>query len=437
MLEPLGPDASREASSRLYDEARKLGLLADDEIQALFSLLLRDFDQDYFRIVKERVEKAKRAYFLSPRPMQRYLPTKAEARGEIVLGTTIGQGYEYGISPNERHHLLLGSTGYGKSYITRTILKAQLQAGKHCVIFSKKRDARSLATRFPDRVVLFRLADRDFKYNPKQGSPGISLIQANTDMCESFCQAMALLLGSSSYIQTALAELDAKLGTDKDRSRQASFFELHEWITRKRPRGSREAQFQDSTLNRLEGLLSALGPVFACSQGFPIEQALNDGYSLIFEIDGIKEEAALFLTTSITLRLFTWMLHSDTTKPEGLTVSLDDAAELFNVNMERQWMEGLPIMSLMAARFRVAGLIIASIQTPRLTSTMLRQNCATKIMVNHDDYEEALSSSRSIGLPDAHAGELTRLRVGEAICFKPSYPYPVKVAVTVDPEIEE
>lgn len=432
------PDQQRDAVDRLYEQARQLDLFDDELVCSLFLRLQDEYDPDYFRILKERVERERRAYFLHPTPLLRRRPTRGEADGEIIIGRVVANGYPYGISTKERHWMALGSSGFGKSTFTRKAMKALVQQGRRCVVFSKKRDARSLATRFPDKVVLFRLVDRDFHYNPKQGAPGVSLLQSNTDFCEVFCHAEALLLGSGNYILSVLSELDLLLSTDKDITRQASIFEIRDYIARKRHNAvSRDARFQESTLNRLDGLISSLGPVFACSQGFPIEQALNDGRSIILEVDGVREEIALLITTSITLRLFSWMLHSNAEKPNDLYIFLDDSQEIFNVNMERRSDEGLPIIGIMAARFRVAGLIIATTQTPRLTSTMLRQNCATKIIFNQNDYEEALSAARAVALPDSEAAELMRLKVGECVCFKPSYPYPVKVQIDYDPALEE
>ena len=430
--------SQRQAVDNLYNEARRLGMLYDPIVQLYFQCLLREFDRDIYNILKEMAEKKHRADFLYPDQFQKYLPTKGEAKGEITIGTVIGNGYSYGFNTRDRHWIILGSTGYGKSYLSRKTIKAFVKTGRRCVIFSKKKDARSIASLFADRVVLFRLAAKNFQYNPKQGGPGISLMQATTDFVNAFTQSYALLVGSESYLLMALTELDIILGTDKDISRQASLFEIQEYINRMKHNAvSRDARYQESSLNRLNALLCTLGPVFACSQGFPIEQALNDGYSIILEVDGIAEAAALFITVSITLRLFTWMLHSNSPKPDALHIFLDDSQEIWNVNLEKRDETGLPLMGLMASRFRTAGLIVASTQVPSLTSAMLRQNCSIKIVLRQNDYEEALKTARFVGLPDNVAVELTRLQVGEAICFKPDYPYPVKVRIDPDPDIEE
>jgi hypothetical protein len=427
-----------EAVNKLYVEARKLGLLCRPDVQMYCSSLVRQFDPHYFRILYEIVERAKRAELLCPKPLQKYLPTEEEARGEITLGKVVGNEYSYGVNTSERHFLVLGSTGYGKSTFCRKIQKHLILNGQPCFIFSKKKDNRSIASHFHDKVVLFRVADNHFKFNPKQGGPGVSLLGSNTDFCETFCQAEALLLGSGNYILNALTELDVILKTDQNIARQASIFEIRDYIARKSHIAvSRDARFRESILNRLDGLISSLGPAFECSQGFPIEQALNDGMSIVLEVDGVKEEIALLVTTSIMLRLFSWMLHSTASKPESLNIFLDDSQEIWNVNMERRSDEGLPIMGVMASRFRVAGLIVATTQTPRLTSTMLRQNCGTKVIFNQGDHDEALSAARSIGLPDSEACEIQRLGKGEAVCFKPSYPYPVKVKIERDPELVE
>ncbi len=430
--------APADSLRALYTEARRLGLLADPHIRALVTSLLREPDADYERILHERVGRARLADLLCPHPLEAFTPTREEAAGEVPIGHVIGTGFVYGINTSERHHILLGATGSGKSWLSRKIAKHQIARGERCIIFSKKRDARSIASLFANRAVLFRLTDRDFHYNPKEGGPGITLLQANTDFCEILCQSESLLLGSSNYILAALAELDELLGTNQDPSRQASLFEIREHIARKKHNAvSREARFRESILNRLDGLLASLGPVFACSQGFPIEQALNDGWSLIIEVDGVKEEIALLLTTSLTLRLFTWMLHSAAPRPNSLTILLDDSQEVFSANHERRPEEGLPVMGLMAARFRVAGLLVASTQVPQLTSTMLRQNCSTKVIFTQNDLPEALTAAGMIGLPERDAGELLRLKPGEAVCFKPTYPYPVKVRVAPDPDIKE
>lgn len=431
----------QQAVQRLYSESRRLGLLADPVVRSLLMSLLREFDGEYFRILMERVQDAQQADFISPDALQRYLPTEEEAGGETTLGTVVGTGYPYAIDPSDqaaRHILVLGAAGYGKSYMIRKIMKALILSGTVCFAFSKKRDARSIASLYPDKVVHFRLTDQDFHYNPKEPSPGISLLQTNTNLCETFAQAEALLVGSGNYILSRLTELDEILGTTQDISRQASLFELREYIKRQRhPIASRESRFQESILNRLDGTLDSVGRMFACSHGLPIEEVLNDGQSVILEVDGVKEEIALFLTTSIMLRLFTWMLHSPRAKPRCLASFFDDSHELWNVNAERRTDESLPIMGLMASRFRVAGLIVASTQTPRLTSTLLRQNCATKVIFRQNDYEEALAAARSVGLDEKEAGELMRLKIGEAVCFKASYPYPVRVQISPDPEVDE
>lgn len=427
-----------EAVLRLYDEARKLGLLADDVVRRLFLSLLRAPDKDLYGLVKEKVEQAQRAHFLCPRPFQAWLPMRAESRGEIPLGLVMGSGHEYGISPGDRHVLLLGATGRGKSYAVRKVMKALILSGWRLFVFSKKQDARSIATLFSDRVGLFRLSNHLFRYNPLQPSPGVGLAHTQTLFAEAFCQSQGLLTGSAAHIQSRLSELFHLFGTEKDVARVPCLYDLRDRVRDEKLSGySRDARFQESILNRLDGIMSGIGPVLACSHGLPIERMLSDGISIILEVDGVKDETACYITTDITLRLFAWLLNLPAEERPRVAIFLDDAQELFDKNRERQTDAGLPIMGLMAARFRAAGLMVASTQTPQLTSTLLRQNCATKIILGQNDYEEALVAARMVGMPDDLAGELLRLKTGEAVCFKPAHPYPVKVLISPDNHVEE
>lgn len=422
----------------LYAEARRFGMLHDSNIRLLFMSLMREFDNDIFMIVKERVERVKELELLHARPLNRFLPTRNEAAGEIVLGKVIGSNDAFGINSSERHFGILGSTGAGKSYCVRKIMKQLILDGASLLVISKKADARSIATLFPTRVFLFRAVDGDFKMNFKSPSPGMSIEQANTVFVMAFCEAFGLLQGSEAYLSTSLAELDELLDTHKNTLRQASLFEIYEWISRKRHSPmSRDARFQESILNRTVGLLMTNGPLFACAQGFPIEQALVDGKNIILEVDGLREEVALFITTAIIFRLFNYMLYSNAPKPKKLVIFLDDSQELFNINNERNYAVGLPIIGVMTARFRAAGLLVASTQVPSLTSAMLRQNCGTKVVFSSNNFEEALTCARMIGLPDNEAGELLRLKRGEAVIMKQSYPYPVKVKIDADADVEE
>ena len=422
----------------LYQEARKLGLLADDYVRHLFVSILRQFDLDLFLNVRERVERARQLSVLCQKPLEAVQPMRNEAWGPIRIGSVVGSGYEYGMDAADRHWLCLGASGFGKSYFTRKVLKHLIQSGGACVVFSKKRDARSIATLFPKKVVLLRLAELNFSMNVLEGPPGVARVQHLSTFSECFCQSQALLLGSGNYLYSSQVELDELLGMESDPGRQASLFELREYIGRKKHNAiSRDARFQESILNRLDGILAALGPVLACSRGFPLEQALCDGLSVIIEVDGIREDAALLVTTSIITRLFTWSMNTTGGKPKDIFVSLDDAQELFNINAERRLDESLPIIGMMVARFRTAGMLMASTQTPNLTSTMLRQNSATKVILNMNDWDQAVTAARLVGLAEKDAVELTRLGKGEAVCMKPGFPYPVKVRIAPDQDIEE
>ena len=376
-------DPREQALRKLYDEARRLGVLSQRAELRMFESLLREFDSDLFVVLRERVERAQRLDFLCPRPLDKHLPLPDEAAGEIRIGTVVGGG-EYGISSSERHIGVFGTTGAGKSVLNRMLMKHFIRSGRPCVIFSKKRgDAHSIASLFPDRVVVFRLADKDFRYNPLEGGPGITLTQAHSDFTESFCQAMRLMEASSEYTLWCISQLIERLGTHDHPERLPGILELYRLVAGMKhlPTG-REAQYHQAVHTRLRGMLSFLGEVFYCSKGFPIEQALLDGWSIVLETDGIKEEIALFVTINITLRLFSWMLNPDALKPVGgICLFLDDSQEIFNINLERRREESLPLMPMMAARFRQAGILIASVQVPSLTSLLLRQNLGTTIIL--------------------------------------------------------
>ena len=163
-------DPREQALRKVYDEARRLGLLSQPGELRMFQSLFREFDNDLFVTLRERVERAQRLDFLCPRPLDKYLPLPDEVLGEVRLGSILGTNRPYCISLNERHIATFAPTGEGKSVVCRLVQVAALSRGMRLVVFSKKRgDAYSVARRCPDKVVVFRFADQNFQYNPLEG----------------------------------------------------------------------------------------------------------------------------------------------------------------------------------------------------------------------------------------------------------------------------
>jgi hypothetical protein len=358
---------------------------------------------------------------LKPDPFRSY-PANGEVAGPIKLGLCNETGALFGLYPEELHQGFLnaGRPGSGKTTLCYRLITEANKFGINCLILDLKQDYRHLIRILPNTLV-FRCCTEDAPYLLKWNvfeSPG-SIESWIPIVSKAMSETYGFYQGTDNYIAKHAYEL-----YEETKPFPPTLIQLKKKIEEDRqPLIKRDARFKETSLNRIDPLVTRAYKTLNCAYGYNIEKLLKK-YNVVVEMDNLGPEARSCFTTLILAHVFqSGILNRN--EPCQILVITDEANETYNRIIERQ--RGDLIISQLtreAREFRIG--IAASCQLPESLSDSVK-NCYTRIMMSLSEGENIRSFSQSLGLTPEQKEIVWQLQPGQAIVRFARYPRPFLV----------
>jgi shikimate kinase len=407
----MGPD-------RLLEAAKRNDILDDEEVQKLVlaaGLSSNDHLED--SVSKAILGKSVR-HWKSPFKQEAFL-------GDVELGETF-QGRPFHLSQSDlaKHLLAVGQSGSGK---TTLLYRLMNEIGKPFWAFDLKQDYRHLVQEDEELLVL---PWTEFCFNPLRPPGGVAPRRWAQVFTEIFGHATALLSGSKNYLMKKIIELYTLYNLfDKVSEPYPSLHELELLIRKDKVNFARKAaDYRDTLLNRLESMNLVAGTVFDCSQGYSIEELLEE--DVVFEFDGLSRDVQNFLMEILFAYVYEYRV-SQNDRNSGLNhlFFLDEGKRVFSVYKERQSAAGIPEVDELTAKMREfgEGLVVADQEASKLTDS-IKANTYTKFLLPTADRKQFQAVTEAMNLSERQAEFAQSLEIGEAVVQVGSRdPVPVKL----------
>jgi hypothetical protein len=323
-------------------------------------------------------------------------PPEKKFNGEIVIGNvTHGKritSSSFALCKDElnKHVLVVGSTGTGKTNLLNCMMLQLHQAGIPFLCLSLKQDQRALMQLIgPLKIVeSFRL-----KLNPVESPPGVDQQSWNQALADVYGTTQDIMMGGSDYFTE---HLDYQLERfDIANGEYPSLLNVRDSIRAEIVKWSEARQRQDYKIRnegRLNALLKAPGNIFDCSRGFRLEKLLN--LPVVIELSGLGQAVHDFLVAY----LLTWIYHYRLNQPERgklkHIIIVDDAHRVFAAAFERSQTLRVAWIDRMVNEIRDLGegFIVAD-QQPSLLASSIKSNAYCTIVLALGAAEEVQEMS--------------------------------------------
>ncbi len=336
----------------------------------------------------------------------------------VLLGKVKGSGAPvwYPIRELTKHALFLAATGGGKTTLLYWIISQLLQGKVGCWMFDRKEDFRHLIRLFPDKLLVFNLAE-DFRCNPLEPPPYTKPMKWLEIFVDLYCRTNNLLDGSKSMLLITMKDLYERHKVNSESNDYPSFFELLEALKILKLTGrSRSSNYKDSLVNRLEAYLATNEQLYDCSVGFDIEALLTK--SVVFELGGLIDFQANFWINLLLYWMFAYRIGKKERGNRLLNLVVFDEAKSVFPPFENPAL-GFPPITYMISMLREFGVgIIASDQMAQLSNAIFA-NSQLKVLWRLGSGDDLLKVARAMGLSAEQAAYTHTLGLGEAIVSLP------------------
>ena len=327
-------------------------------------------------------------------------PAPEAVEGTIKLGFT-EQGLPVGFDEMDRHVLILGRTGVGKTTLLLMAF-AQITACKlwnaenhpYAWIFTKSVDITELL--LLQQNILTVDFDGSVKINLLEPPDTLTFEEWAPIFADIFIQGFRLYDGSKNFL---LEHLQNLYRNSANTGYIPSLMDFYHYIKLLRfPLASRTSRYQESILNRLGGLISGnLGKVFNSSKSH-IKDISNS--HCIFLISSLYSEMQVFVVNMLLAWLFYQKSHKRIDMPEHEHfIGIDDALLLFDISFEKRPDLGMPILHHLLATVRKAGItLIVTAQTPSSLGSSIFSHVGLTAMMSLADGQDIERMTRMIGI---------------------------------------
>lgn len=205
--------------------------------------------------------------------------------GNVLVGERVRGELRQPLSGIVMHGIFTGASGAGKSSAIKAAVPQLIHLGVKSVIFDSQHEYDDLLEVVPPGELLVIDALRDDKDNPFAPPRGVPVPFWIARSRESF-RELFLRDGSVNLIGDILPNLYA-------RGRYPTMKGLSETLHHTQFKtGTRSAQYLESLINRVDGLLQGMGPTLDCEEGFDISEVLKR--SVVYQIGDLSQDHRIF-----------------------------------------------------------------------------------------------------------------------------------------------
>jgi hypothetical protein len=350
-------------------------------------------------------------------------PTLQDIPGEVPVGSIVDATSGGEPAPFRLAHTSLnrglnitGQSGTGKTTCVRKMIRG-LDESIGVFVMDPKDD-------YAEAPGMACFGSLEWCWNPTERFTWLPPEHRISLLIEIMIESFGLLEASRAFLTRVLKEMDRRYPRG-----QITLHDFHARLAKVRPRSPREGQVKEASLNKLDGLLSGCGTVFACAEGVHPADIFNS--RIVLSQFGLQSSASYFLSNSILARL---MAYSRTHGLRGDRLRLVVLAEeariiLFDRNRERRFEVSVPQSSVMASTCREFGIgLIVCDNLFNGLSEACRTNADTLI-----SFRQAGTNVRAVAaamnLNPEQMDELMNLKVGEAIVRTSAWRWPFKIRV--------
>ena len=355
-------------------------------------------------------------------------PDRNLAQGEIALGDIRylnHPAYPIGIHRPEltRHTGIFGSTGTGKTTLTKNILREMIRINVPLMVFDWERNYRDLVNEFPQIKVFTIGSDvSPLFFNYLKMPEGLTYPEYVKNVVEVFNRAYLGGVGSDSVLlkvfDQAYQEHEAPTTEDARRI-------LAKGMTGNKMRG-REMLWKQSSLRMLEFLsYGGTGRLYNVHDFYPIEKLQED--FVVFELGGLSNSNdKVFFIEMFTLWYWLYKEHQGA-EDERLKHLL--VFEEFHNIVDNSQKDDLIQKIFRQIRKYGTGLLIID-QTPSLIPNPVFENLYTKITFSLNHQKNVAAVANAMNMTYEERKTIGMLKTGQAICrLMGRYPYPFLIDV--------
>ncbi len=361
-----------ETLQAMIEKLRFLREITDTRsVENLISRLSKTKDQEMqvflLSKIKEEFEKLQSIFPISD-PL---FPLVKRKEGGFEVGNLIYKDQiigRFSLSTDDlnRNILIVGSTGHGKTSLIYSILNKISEKGIKYLAFDMKKDYKILGLN-QDTVYIDA---NDLKINPLEAPVNTNEKEWIVHFADIFSDSFSLLIGSRDYIM----ENTINFFSSWDNNYPPSLSDLLIYITLN---GKRNDYFKVIE-GRLKSLISS-NSIFDCNTGISFEN-LKDK-NIVIGIENVGTAEQYFLVSLILSSFYYSNLALNQGNQFKRVIVIDDAHTVLDVNKEKDYAKGIPILHSIIAKIRELGFgfIFSDQQISSILSSAI-QNTNTKFI---------------------------------------------------------
>lgn len=367
--------------ARLFQTIREHGLDTVPRIRMLMNWIEIDpADKTIINELRDSANGEIKRQQSTPDPFRKTAPRDpGQFQGELDLGNIPHHGHSFSaeIESINKHWLVLGITGGGKTTVVRNALFRVLRQPDppKIMILERKQEYTELLPICPEMHVL---DTKHLAFNPLRPPEGINVVQWIGIFTECLVNYLDIREASSSFIMEHALRL---IGNMKSEGRYPTLGDLRKFIIQQPYKPfSKNGQQKETVLNRLNDLLNSLPAMFESDRETDLEKLVNN-HCLILLHDIAHSTIQNFLISLLIAQTFLYRkIHCGLQNQLQSIVVLDEASALFRRSDELKDHVSFINDVVKTARGYGVGLLAASQLATDLSHALLA-NAGTRMMV--------------------------------------------------------
>ena len=298
-------------------------------------------------------------------------PIIKRKEGGVEVGNLIYKDQNIGrfslsVEDLNRNVLIVGSTGHGKTSLIYNLLEKISEKGVKYLVFDMKKDYKILGLN-EDTIYIDAT---DLKINPLEAPVNTNETEWVVHFADIFSDSFSLLIGSRDY----LLENTINLFSSWDNNYPPRLSDLLVYITLN---GKKNDYFKVIE-GRLKSLISS-NSIFDCNVGISFENMKDK--NIVIGIENVGTAEQYFLVSFILSSFYYSNLGLNFNNQFKRLIVIDDAHTVLDVNKEKDYAKGIPVLHSIIAKIRELGFgfIFSDQQISSIISSAI-QNTNTKFI---------------------------------------------------------